>query len=117
MKTNTAITFLILILSLNEIDAQSNSLTGSPYSLFGIGVESNSNTGRNSGMGQLGIALDSDNRINLYNPASFAAIEKERFVFDFGMFTEIQSVSNDDRNERRFASNFSGVEIDPVILW
>lgn len=94
-----------------SINAQTNNLTGSPYSLFGIGVESNSNTGRNSGMGRLGVALESENQINLYNPASFATIEKERFVFDLGMFTEIQRISSGDRSEMRFASNFSNISL------
>ncbi|MEO1032073.1 MAG: hypothetical protein AAFX55_11745 [Bacteroidota bacterium] len=91
--------------------AQSNSLTGSPYSLFGLGVESNSNTGINSGMGRTGVALESLETINLYNPASFAWLQSDRVVLDFGMYTEIQNVSSDDSDEVRFASNFSNVAL------
>ncbi|MBV7267750.1 hypothetical protein [Winogradskyella luteola] len=111
MKNRILFTQFALILSSFSVWSQTNNLTGSPYSLFGIGVESNSNTGRNSGMGRLGLALESDNQINLYNPASFASIEKERFVFDIGMFTEIQSISSGGRNEMRFASNFSNISL------
>ena len=53
--------------------AQTNN-TSSPYSLFGLGVETNSNVGRNSAMGRTGIALDGFDQLNLYNPASFASI-------------------------------------------
>lgn len=111
MNNKIIITLYILILTSIDVCCQTNNLTGSPYSLFGIGVESSSNTGRNSGMGRLGVALESSNQINLYNPASFATIEKERFVFDIGMFTEIQRISSSGRNEMRFASNFSNISL------
>ena len=62
--------------------SQSNNLTGSPYSLFGLGVESNSGTGRNSGLGKTGIALDGNYGINLYNPASFATLNSDEFILD-----------------------------------
>ncbi|WP_299117420.1 hypothetical protein [uncultured Winogradskyella sp.] len=101
----------VLMLTWAQISAQTNNLTGSPYSLFGIGVESTSNTGRNSGMGNLGVALESSSQINLHNPASFATIEKERFVLDLGMFTETQRISSGGRDEMRFASNFSNVSL------
>ncbi|WP_299364121.1 hypothetical protein [Winogradskyella sp.] len=90
---------------------QSNNLTSSPYSLFGLGVDSNSNTGINSGMGRSGIALESTETINLYNPASLASLENDRIILDFGMYTEIQNVSSDDGDELRFASNFSNVAL------
>ncbi|MEM9678730.1 MAG: hypothetical protein AAF901_00285 [Bacteroidota bacterium] len=89
--------------------SQSNNLTGSPYSLFGLGVESNSNTGRNSALGRTGISLDANRSINLFNPASFTSIEDKRFLFDFGLYTEIQSITSDDGNESRFATNFSNM--------
>ena len=101
----------LCIAVLTYSSAQTNNLTGSPYSLFGIGVESTSNTGRNSGMGRLGIGIEAIDQINLYNPASFSTIDKERFAFDFGFFSEIQSVSSDDSSERRFATNFSNIAI------
>ncbi|GAB5565511.1 MAG: outer membrane protein transport protein [Winogradskyella sp.] len=90
--------------------AQTNN-TSSPYSLFGLGVETNSNVGRNSAMGRTGIALDGFDQLNLYNPASFASIQRQRFVFDFGVFTEFQNISSNDGDETRANSNFSNIAI------
>lgn len=85
------------------------SLTGSPYSLFGLGVESNSNTGRNSAMGKTGIALESPNQINLYNPASLVTIDRQRFIFDVGFLSDTQNITSNGKDEKRFSSNVSNI--------
>ncbi len=112
MKINsTAKSFLFLaIIFCLSINAQTNN-TSSPYSLFGLGVETSSNVGRNSGLGKSGIALDAFDQLNLYNPASFASIQKQRFIFDFGVFTEFQNISSSDGEETRANSNFSNIAI------
>ncbi|WP_052471300.1 hypothetical protein [Winogradskyella sp. PG-2] len=103
--------FCLLITVVNVVNGQGNNLTGSPYSLFGLGVDSNANTGRNSGMGQTGISLNSLTNINQYNPSAFASIEANRFVLDIGTYSELQNISSNDSDERRFVSNFSSVAL------
>ncbi len=92
-----------------NVCAQSNNLTGSPYSLFGLGVQSNSNIGNNSALGRGGIALKSESLINIYNPASFAAISDQTFLFDIGFLGELNKVSNSSKDESRLAANFSNL--------
>ncbi len=91
------------------ITAQTNSLTGSPYSLFGLGVQTNSNIGRNSALGEGGIALESDHLINTLNPASFTGISNKSFLLDVGFLGELNKVSTNDKDENRFSSNFSNL--------
>lgn len=86
-----------------------SNLTGSPYSSFGLGIQSNTNTGINAGLGRSGIALNTSETINLFNPASFINIENERFILDFGTYSETQNIISDDGEERRFATNFSNI--------
>ncbi len=104
------LTFFILLAS-NILGSQTNNLTGSPYSLFGLGVETNSNVGKNSGMGNVGIAVNDQLNINLLNPASFSEIGKNNFLFDFGFFTELEILNEDDINELRLSSSFSNAAI------
>ena len=89
--------------------SQSNNLTGSPYSLFGLGVESTSGTGRNSGLGKTGIALDGNYGINLYNPASFATLNSDEFILDFGGTGEFANLSGGDLSENKSVYNFTNV--------
>jgi hypothetical protein len=65
------------------ITAQSSG-TYSTYSRFGIGLAGDGVTGFNRGMGGVGIALHSSNRINSLNPASYATIDSLSFLFDVG---------------------------------
>ena len=103
--------YIIIIASLFVLNSysQSNNLTSSPYSLFGLGVESNSGTGRNSGLGNTGISLDAKYGVNLYNPASFATLTPNEFVFDFGGSVEYMQFTSDDLNEQNTTYNFSNI--------
>ena len=91
--------------------AQSNNLTGSPYSLFGLGVESNSGTGRNSAIGKTGISLDGDFGINLYNSASFATLGVDEFILDFGGVAELFTLYGDDFTEKTSSYNFTNISL------
>ncbi|WP_274824201.1 hypothetical protein [Maribacter polysaccharolyticus] len=111
MKTINATVILIATLGFTNIHSQANNLTGSPYSLFGLGIETNSNVGKNSGLGKSGVASDIYSNINIHNPALFATIPKKRFLFDVGFSAEIDKVSNGKDNENRGAGNFSNIAL------
>src|SRR5690606_11744859 len=112
MKTISSLLIIISLLGFTNGYSQANNLTGSPYSLFGLGNEGNSNVGKNTGLGKSGIASDIESNINIYNSALFATIPKNRFLFDIGFTGEINYISNGKDNEYRGASNFSSVSID-----
>ncbi|WP_299222224.1 hypothetical protein [uncultured Aquimarina sp.] len=99
----------VLFFWISTIKAQTNSLTGSPYSLFGLGVQTNSNIGRNSALGKGGIALESNYLLNTLNPASFTGIPEKSFLLDIGFLGELNNVSTNDKDENRFSSNFSNL--------
>lgn len=58
--------------------------TYSTYSRFGIGLVNDGVTGFNRGMGGVGIALHSSNRINTLNPASYSTLDSLSMIFDVG---------------------------------
>lgn len=90
---------------------QTNTITASPYSLFGIGVNTKSNIGKNSALGGGGYALQSNHLINTQNPASFADIPENIFLYDFGMTAELSSIANRGKEEKRLAGNISSIAI------
>ncbi|MEM0931968.1 MAG: hypothetical protein AAGJ12_05855 [Bacteroidota bacterium] len=89
--------------------SQTNRLTGSPYSLFGLGIESSSNVGKNAALGGGGFALNNPNAINIRNPASFGTESTNSFVFDIGFLGELSTIQNNTLEENRLASNFSSL--------
>ncbi|MGV6831163.1 MAG: hypothetical protein ACWA5P_06340 [bacterium] len=111
MKINHLILVIAMVPCAIFTYSQTNNLTGSPYSIFGLGVKTSSNVGKNSGMGNVGLALIDEVNINLFNPASIAEIGTNKFLFDFGLFTELEVLTEDDRNELRLSSNFSNAAI------
>ncbi len=89
--------------------SQSNNLTGSPYSFFGLGVQSKSSLAGFSALGNTGVAYTENSFINPYNPAAIAFATRQSFLFDIGMLTEINNLSNSTNEELKLSSNFSNV--------
>lgn len=100
---------IIIVLFPLMVVSQTSNLTGSPYSLFGLGVRTNSNIGKNSALGRGGYALEGKDFINNYNPAAFAAISEKNFMFDIGMLAELSTVASKNNEERRLAANISSI--------
>ncbi|WP_435625077.1 hypothetical protein [Flagellimonas sp.] len=110
MRKNKVSLFIALgILNIFYSHSQTNRLTGSPYSLFGLGVETSSNIGKNSALGGGGFALNDPNLINIQNPASFGTESTNSFIFDIGFLGELSTIQNNTNEENRLASNFSSL--------
>lgn len=89
--------------------SQANNLTSSPYSLFGLGSLNPTSTGITNALGKSGSALSSETAINNLNPASYAEIPKNIFMFDIGMKGEKSYYTNAQDNTSNTNSNFSNM--------
>jgi hypothetical protein len=77
LKNRLLILLFVIGLGGATVEAQKNDI--SPYSRYGIGNLRNGKTVRNHGLAGTGIALRSDNHINLLNPASYDSIRLTSF--------------------------------------
>ncbi|MDW5288686.1 hypothetical protein [Formosa sp. PL04] len=102
------ITTLSLLMSI-AVFSQSNSLSSSPYSLYGMGVFNTTNTGKTTGMGNTGIANSSSEYINNLNPASMATIPLNTFFFDVGLKSEYGLQIDGGTTETKIIANFSNM--------
>lgn len=109
MKTKISFLFALTIFTVSNVTSQSNNLSSSPYSIYGLGVNNNSNTGRINSMGKTGIAMPTDHSINNLNPASFATIGFKSFLFEIGAKIEKETLFEDGIKENRFNGNFSNI--------
>lgn len=89
--------------------SQSNTLSSSPYSLYGLGISNELNTGKTNALGRTGIALTSSTSINNLNPASYAAIPLTRFFYDIGLQYEINNLKDRGGEDNRNNGNFSNL--------
>ena len=89
------------------IQAQSEGLTSSPYSLYGLGVINQTSIGKSNGLGYTGIGLKTETEINNLNPANFALVPQNSFFYDIGVTSEYNNYSNTGTSEGRTSLNFS----------
>ena len=93
IRTNTASLLVSLLLLLFISDqARSQGTISSPYSRYGVGELWKNNTSVPlSAMGNVGLAIRSDNFINIKNPASYTGFDStsssvsEAMIEDFGL--------------------------------
>ncbi|MDJ0644638.1 MAG: hypothetical protein QNJ57_01515 [Flavobacteriaceae bacterium] len=102
---------LLIICSVKTATAQSNNLSSSPYSLFGLGVPSDISVGKTNAFGKSGLALPFENSINGLNPAAYGGILSNRFLYDLGAKFETETLIEDGNEEGQVNGNFSNIAI------
>jgi len=111
MKIKYIILTAVLFIISGKVSAQSNALSSSPYSLYGLGVANDIGTGKINGMSKFGFATPSRTFINNSNPASFGAIPKHAFFYDFGFKTESNNSTEGGSSSSQSTANFSNIGI------
>lgn len=106
--------YIILIITAtvilsSKVIAQTNSLSSSPYSLYGLGVSNEVSTGKVNGLDGLAIAMPSNTFINSSNPASFGAVPLNSFFFDFGLKAETNTLAEGGSSNSNIIANFSNI--------
>lgn len=71
--------------------------TNSPYSQYGLGIQSEQTAGFNRGMNGLGLGFREHNQVNFLNPASYSAIDSLSFIFDVGFSGQITNFKESGR--------------------
>lgn len=80
---------------------------GTPYSIYSIGLIPE-NIGPYTAMGGVSAAMRDANNINFLNPASYTALDSNRFYFQFGMTGEYVHIStHKESSNYRVAQNAS----------
>jgi len=95
-KNNAAVFVLVLlILSLSTESLRAQARISSPYSRYGVGELWHNNYSTTlSGMGNVGLAIRSDNFLNIKNPASYTGFDSTSFLFDvsaLGSYTTLKT--------------------------
>ena len=100
----------------------SQNLTTSPYSRFGIGDLLTRSTGQGQAMGGLSGGLQSATNLNLLNPASLSALEKNAdygsFILEASTFERVSNLrtTNLSRTVNNLGFNYLALGF-PVTKW
>ena len=104
MKNKIVLWSCFLVMSLTSF---SQSISSSPYSLYGVGSLYDSDFGNLPSIGGSGIALPSDTFINNLNPASLGFMYQNHFLFDIGGKAIATTYQSSTRTEKRNNFQFS----------
>lgn len=97
--------YILFFLFSCQLYSQNN--TGTPYSMYGIGLLQD-NYGPYTAMGGVSAAMRDNNNINFLNPASYTALDSNRFYFQFGVTGEYVRIStHKESSSYRVAQNAS----------
>jgi hypothetical protein len=106
MKNKILVTSLLVFMTMASF---SQSISSSPYSLYGLGSLYESDFGLIPAIGSSGMALPSDRFINNLNPASLAFMYNNHFLFDVGGKSILTSYEDDSKKESRNNFQFSHI--------
>lgn len=104
MKNKIIYLSCFILMSLSSF---SQSISSSPYSLYGVGSLYDADFGSLSAIGSSGIALPSNKFINNLNPASLAYLPLNHFMFDLGGKAISTTYQSNSRSEKRNNFQFS----------
>lgn len=98
---------LLVLVFFTSFFSHSQSISTSPYSLYGLGSLYEANFGLIPSLGTAGVALSSENFINNKNAASLVDIPENNFFFEIGGKGIQTSFENSQRVENRNNFQFS----------
>jgi len=108
MKNKIVLWSCFILMSLTSF---SQSISSSPYSLYGVGSLYDSNFGYLSSTSSSGMALPSDSFINNLNPASLGFMYQNHFLFDIGGKAIATTYQSSSRTEKRNNFQFSHIAL------
>jgi hypothetical protein len=97
------------LLTMTTISGYAQSGTNSPYSQYGLGVQSDQTSGFNRGMNGLGLGFREHNQVNYINPASYSAIDSLSFIFDVGISGQVTNFKEGEQKVNAKNANFEYV--------
>ena len=89
-----SITSIFIILFITSFAASGQKQINSPYARFNIGNLEPAASFKSLGMGGIGIGMKSNSSIYFANPASYASIDTNSFIFDLGLDYSIVKLSD-----------------------
>lgn len=100
---------LVLTTAIAAITAQAQNGINSPYSRYGLGIQSERAMGFNKGMGGVAQGFRDGKQVNVANPASYSAVDSLSAIFDLGL-----SLQNGNYKMGNLQQNIRNTSLDYV---
>jgi len=110
MNKKTA-SFVFILWMFFFLPVQAQNSTSSPFSIFGIGEIEMRDFGRTTGIGSVGIGLQSENFLNRRNPAGITGIDTLRFILDVSAAVKLSEFFTSANKGRSTDFNFKSLAV------
>ena len=109
---------IVLIIGIAPVFCLGQNNSSSPYSFFGVGDLANVGFGRNRAMGGVSSPLMSAFNLNPANPASYAGLLPNTFLFEFGLNMNNYTISTPSESYSKLDGNIAYVAAGfPIAKW
>ena len=115
MFKNKAFILGFVLMIITQLSYSQNN-TNSPYTRFGYGDITDSNSGEQRAMGGLSIGTRSKYGINTVNPASYSVVDSMTFMFDVGVSALVSRFSDSNTTNNKMNSNLEYITMQ-FPLW
>jgi hypothetical protein len=115
MFKNKAFILGFVLMIITQLSYSQNN-TNSPYTRFGYGDITDSNSGEQRAMGGLSIGTRSKYGINTVNPASYSVVDSMTFMFDVGVSALVSRFSDSNTTTNKMNSNLEYITMQ-FPLW
>ena len=115
MFKNKIFLFGFAFVLFSQISISQNN-TNSPYTRFGYGDISDTNSGEQRAMGGVSLGSRSKNGINTVNPASYSAVDSMTFMFDIGVSALVSRFSETAGTTNKLNANLEYITMQ-FPLW
>ncbi len=117
MYKNKLFTLVISLFLFIQITHSQNN-TNSPYTRFGFGDLSDTNSGEQRAMGGVSIGARASHNINTVNPASYSVVDSMTFMFDIGTSALVSRFSDLSGRKTTFNANIEYITMQfPLYKW
>ncbi|NDP19687.1 MAG: hypothetical protein GZ091_01205 [Paludibacter sp.] len=117
MYKNKNFSLVISLFFLIQIVSSQNN-TNSPYTRFGFGELSDTNSGEQRAMGGVSIGARASENINTVNPASYSVVDSMTFMFDIGSSALVSRFSDPTGGKTTFNANIEYITMQfPLYKW
>ncbi len=101
----------LLVMTFQSLTITGQNNTKSPYSVYGIGVLQHHGFGYTQAMGGTGLGIQSNNYLNILNPAAYSSIDSGSMHFDIGTHFEYSTLEDTYQKEDYFNGNLSYIAL------
>jgi hypothetical protein len=103
--------YIIGLIGFCALQVSAQSISYSPYSVYGVGVLKERTSAYNRALSETGIGVRDELNFNALNPASYTSIQYVNQIFETGIFVERNKIATSELSQKTTAGNLNALNL------